>query len=144
MNELPAILQPPGLAAPLPVAAAGASARADRAGGGPGRLTEKTAKDFEALLLHKVMQEMAKTIPDSGLIEGGMTRQMMDFFWFNLSGEMARAGGLGLWKEITRQWNRPAGGAGGSSPTDTVAAPPRGGPDTTPAPPKPPPARGTP
>ena len=60
----------------------------------------KIARDFESILLLKVLQEMGKTIPESGLLEDGMTRQIMDMFWYHLSGDLANKGGFGLWKQL--------------------------------------------
>lgn len=63
----------------------------------------QTAKDFESVLLHKVMEEMRKTVPDSGLMEEGTTQQVQGIFWFHLAQEMANQGGVGLWKDLYRQ-----------------------------------------
>ena len=64
----------------------------------------KAAKDFEGLLIYKLLDEVKKTIPESGLLGGGaQTRQMQDIFWHYLSDELANQGGFGMWKQIYGQ-----------------------------------------
>jgi Rod binding domain-containing protein len=63
----------------------------------------KAAKDFESIFLQQVLQEMKKTIPDSGLTSDGVSGQIKDIFWYYLAQEMGEQGGLGLWKEVYRQ-----------------------------------------
>jgi len=60
----------------------------------------QAARDFESVLLHKMLQEMANTIPDSPLLDKGPGRQVRDMFWYYLAQELAEKGGLGLWKQI--------------------------------------------
>lgn len=70
-------------------------------GAGRGQVSEtKAAKDFESVLLHKLLEEMKRTIPDSGLLSSGTTRQVQDLFWFHLAEELAEGGGLGLHKQL--------------------------------------------
>ena len=70
------------------------------------RQLEKSAKDFEAVLLNKVLEEMDRSIPRSGLLDSGVTRQIQSLFWHYLSQDMADKGGLGLWKDIQGQMRR--------------------------------------
>ncbi len=63
----------------------------------------KAAKDFESVLLHKLMESMQRTIPDSGLLSSGVTKQVQGIFWFYLAQEMADAGGVGLWRDVYQQ-----------------------------------------
>ncbi len=63
---------------------------------------EKAAKDFEAILLHRIVEEMRRTIPKSGLLETGTSGQMESLFWFYLAQEVAEKGGIGLWKDLSR------------------------------------------
>ncbi len=64
----------------------------------------KAAKDFEGLLIYKLLDEVKNTIPDSGLLGGGaQTRQMQDIFWHYLADELADQGGFGMWKQIYSQ-----------------------------------------
>lgn len=65
--------------------------------------SEQAAKDFEAVLLHKMLQTMANTVPDSPLLDEGAGKQVQDMFWYHLSQDLANKGGLGLWKQIARQ-----------------------------------------
>ncbi len=65
--------------------------------------SEKAAKDFEAVLLHKMLQEMANTVPDSPLLDRGAGKQVHDMFWHYLAQDLADKGGLGLWKQIAGQ-----------------------------------------
>ena len=61
---------------------------------------EKVAKDFESVLLARLLEEMDKTIPRSGLLEGGSTEQVRSMYWSLMAREMARQGGLGLWRQV--------------------------------------------
>ena len=63
---------------------------------------EKAAKDFESVLLGRLLEEMDKTIPQSGLLEGPATRQIKSMYWSLLARDMARQGGLGLWKQVQK------------------------------------------
>ena len=63
----------------------------------------KVAKDFEAVLLNKLMEAMQATIPESGLVEDGTSKQVQSIFWSYLSQDAADKGGMGLWKDIYRQ-----------------------------------------
>ena len=68
---------------------------------------EEAAKDFESLLLHRMLEEMERTIPKSGLLDGGsVTGQVRGMFWYHMAQELADKGGLGLWKEIQGQLGR--------------------------------------
>jgi len=57
---------------------------------------EQAAKDFEALLIHKMLQQMADTVPDSPLLNEGAGKQVRDMFWYYLAQDLADKGGLGL------------------------------------------------
>ena len=76
----------------------------------------KVARDFESILLYRLLEEMKKTIPRSGLLDSGMTRQVEGTFWFYLAQEVAERGGIGLWKDLYRQIASPDGGAPTPSP----------------------------
>ena len=64
---------------------------------------EKIAKDFESVLLYKLMEQMQRTVGESGLLSSGISKQVKGIFWFYLAQEVADSGGLGLWKDIYRQ-----------------------------------------
>ena len=80
------------------------------------KAAEKAAKDFESVLLYKLMEEMRRTVPESGLLDSGASKQVEGIFWFYLAQEVANSGGLGLWKDIYKDM------AGASSPD--AASPP--------------------
>lgn len=63
----------------------------------------KAAKDFESVLLNKVMEEMQNTVDHSGLLDGAGTEQTQSMFWMFLSQDLAAKGGVGLWKDVYRQ-----------------------------------------
>jgi flagellar protein FlgJ len=64
---------------------------------------QRAARDFESIFLHKIMEEMRRTVPESDLLDSGMGDQVQGMFWFYLAQDMADKGGLGLWKELARQ-----------------------------------------
>ena len=76
----------------------------------------QAAKDFESVLLHRLLGEMRRTIPESGLLSNGISKQLEDIFWLYLAREMADKGGMGLWKELYREFGQLGGGAGTESP----------------------------
>jgi len=79
------------------------------------------ARDFESVLLHKLMEEMRRTVPESGLLGGGgVSQQVQGMFWYYLSQEMAQSGGIGLWKGLCEQFTA------GAAP-ERAAAGPAGG-----------------
>jgi len=72
-------------------------------GAGPAGRGLKAARDFEGILLHRVMEAMRRTVPDGGLLSSPETRQMESLFWMVLAEEVARQGGLGLGEEMARK-----------------------------------------
>jgi Rod binding domain-containing protein len=58
------------------------------------------AKDFESVLLNKLMEQMKGTIGDWGFERDGASEQVQGLFWMYLSQDVAHNGGIGLWKEI--------------------------------------------
>lgn len=65
---------------------------------------EKVAKDFESIFIERLMQSMTKSIDKSGLVEDSAIDQMKELFNTYMSQEMAKGGGLGLWKQIASQY----------------------------------------
>lgn len=61
---------------------------------------EQFAKDFESVLLERLLDEMKDTIGDWGVEQDGASKQVQGLFWMNLAREMADRGGIGLSKEI--------------------------------------------
>ncbi len=87
---------------------------------GPCEDAVRAAKDFESILLYRMMEEMRRTIPESGLLETGGSDQVQGLFWFYLAQAAGEQGGLGLWKQLVEQFV-PTGGepAGPSRGGDT-------------------------
>jgi len=62
---------------------------------------EQIAKDFESVLLAKLVDEMKDTIGDWGFEKDGVCQQVQGIFWLYLARDIANQGGLGLWKDIS-------------------------------------------
>jgi Rod binding domain-containing protein len=71
-----------------------------------GAALEKTARDFESVLLHRVFEEMRRSVPESGLLDSGTSDQVQGMFWMYLAQDVAAKGGIGLAKELSRQFSR--------------------------------------
>jgi len=61
---------------------------------------KQIAKDFESILLNKLLDEMKNTIGDWGFDKDGASEQIQGIFWLYLAGDIANNGGFGLWKDI--------------------------------------------
>lgn len=61
---------------------------------------KQVAKDFESVLLNKLLDEMKNSIVDWGLEKDAASKQTEGIFWLYLGRNIANNGGLGLWKEI--------------------------------------------
>jgi Rod binding domain-containing protein len=61
---------------------------------------EQIAKDFESLLINKVLDQMKDTIGDWGFEKDGAGRQIYGMFWFYLAQGLADTGGFGLYKDL--------------------------------------------
>ena len=61
---------------------------------------EKFSKDFESIFVAKLFDEMKNTIGDWGGEQDGASKQIQGLFWLNLSQDVSKNGGLGLWKDI--------------------------------------------
>jgi flagellar protein FlgJ len=70
------------------------------------REMEKVAKDFESVFIQKLTDEMRRTVPESGLLESGAMDQTQGIFWMQLSQELGKQGGLGLWKQLVKQMQK--------------------------------------
>ena len=66
----------------------------------PEEKKEQLAKDFESVLIHKLLDQMKDTIGEWGLEEDGTSKQMKGIFWLYLAGDIANNGGFGMWKDI--------------------------------------------
>ncbi len=78
--------------------------------GGDLKAAERAAKDFESVLLYKLMEEMSRTVPESDLFSSGTTKQVEGIFWFYLAQEVAKQGGLGVWRGIYKEMMGTAAG----------------------------------
>jgi Rod binding domain-containing protein len=115
VNGIDGLSDPLSRGEPLVEAASGSRLLAGR--GAPRRSPREVARDFEAVLLHRLLEEMRRTIPESGLLESRITDQVQGLFWYYLAQEAADKGGLGLARELERQM----GAAGtGDPPPPTV------------------------
>ena len=61
---------------------------------------KEIAKDFESVLLNKLLEEMKKSIVDWGQEKDAASKQTEGIFWLYLGQDLAKNGGLGLWKDI--------------------------------------------
>jgi len=66
----------------------------------PGEKKKQVAKDFESVLLDKLLNEMKNSITDWGLEKDAASKQTQGIFWLYLGRDIANNGGLGLWKDI--------------------------------------------
>ena len=87
----PALLSPRG---PVPI---GAQASMDD------EAARQVARDFESILMTKLVEAMSQTIPDSGLFDDGITKQVKSMFWSFLGQDVGERGGMGVWQEIYEQ-----------------------------------------
>ncbi len=61
---------------------------------------KQAAKDFESVLLSRLLNEMKNTIGDWGFDKDGASKQIQGIFWLYMSRDIANNGGFGLWKDI--------------------------------------------
>ena len=61
---------------------------------------EQIAKDFESVLINKLLDQMKKTIGDWGFEKDEVSRQSRGIFWLYLARDIANKGGFGIWKDI--------------------------------------------
>ena len=67
---------------------------------------KQVAKDFESVLLYKLLEQMKNTVGDWGQEKDGASDQVQGIFWMCLSRKIADNGGLGLWKDIYQYLNQ--------------------------------------
>ena len=61
---------------------------------------KQIAKDFESVLLSKMLDQMKNSIGSWGFEKDGSSEQVQGIFWMYLARDMADNGGIGLWKDI--------------------------------------------
>ena len=64
--------------------------------------TKQLAKDFESVLLTKLVDEMKNTTNQWGFEEDAASEQVQGLFWMYLARDAADKGGIGLWKDLYR------------------------------------------
>jgi Rod binding domain-containing protein len=69
---------------------------------------KQLAKDFEAILLNRMLEQMKGTIGNWGFEKDGAAEQVQGIFWFFLAQHVADSGGLGLWKDVYRMMTETA------------------------------------
>lgn len=76
----------------------------------------RVAKDFESVLVHRLLDEMSSTISESGLLGDGTSKQVQSLFWSFLAREVSERGGVGLWKDLYKQWSGVSGPQADAAP----------------------------
>ena len=61
---------------------------------------QQVAKDFESVLLDRLVGTMKNTIVDWSSEKDGISKQVDGIFWSNLARGIADQGGFGLWQDI--------------------------------------------
>ncbi len=61
---------------------------------------KQIARDFESVLLTRLMDQMKETVGDWGFEKDESTGQVQGIFWLYLAQDVSRNGGMGLWKDI--------------------------------------------
>jgi len=79
----------------------------------------QAAKDFESLLLSRLLNEMKDSIGEWGFKKDGVSRQIQGIFWSYLARDMANNGGLGMWKQIYESINLTQGLKSEGEPLDS-------------------------
>ena len=80
---------------------------------------EEFAKNFEAVFIGKLLDEMKNTIGSWGFEQDGASQQVQDLFWMNLAQDISSQGGLGMWKEIYQSLNTAENEAGSRQTLDS-------------------------
>lgn len=66
---------------------------------------EQISKDFESVLIGKLLDAMKGTIGEWGFDKDDVSKQVQGIFWLYLARDIANNGGFGLWKDIYRFLN---------------------------------------
>ncbi|MHC4692167.1 MAG: hypothetical protein ACYS67_05450 [Planctomycetota bacterium] len=77
----------------------------NKADGIPDQKKEQIAKNFESILLGKLLDEMKSSIGNWGFEKSPASEQIQGIFWLYLSSHLADNGGLGMWKDIYKTLN---------------------------------------
>jgi len=61
---------------------------------------KQVAKDFESVLITKLLDQMKDTIGHWGFEQDSASQQVQGIFWLYLAQDIANKGGFGLWKDL--------------------------------------------
>ena len=67
----------------------------------------QAAKDFESVLIGKLLDEMNNSIGDWGFEESSASKQIQGTFCLFLARHLANNGGLGIWRDIYKSLPAP-------------------------------------
>jgi len=67
---------------------------------------KQIAKDFESVLINKLLEQAGSTIGHWGFDQDGASQQIQGMFWLYLARDVANEGGFGLWKDLYEFMNR--------------------------------------
>jgi Rod binding domain-containing protein len=79
----------------------------NRVDGIPEQKKEQVAKDFESILLGKLLDEMKSSIGDWGFEKSAASEQIQGIFWLYLGRHLANNGGMGMWRDIYQTLTNP-------------------------------------
>lgn len=65
---------------------------------------KEACREFEAIFLEQMLKSMRKTVPENGLMDGGMAEDIFeDMLYENYAGKMSESADLGLADMLYRQ-----------------------------------------
>lgn len=67
---------------------------------------EHLAKEFESLIVNRLLDEMNASVGSLGLEEDGAAKQIKGIFNFFMAQHIGANGGFGLWKDIYNSLNQ--------------------------------------
>lgn len=88
------------LTEPVPAPSRPEHLRQSGVDGASGEKKKQIARDFESVLLNKLLDQMSNSVGDWGFDKDGASQQIQGIFWLYLARDIANKGGMGLWKDI--------------------------------------------
>lgn len=82
--------------------------RADEIDGTEEQTKKQIAKDFESILISKLLDEVKNSLGHWGFDQDGASQQVQGLFWLYLARDIADKGGFGLWKDLYESMMRHA------------------------------------